>query len=83
MPCFSVQVHPVPEQFQKNIEHNVVGGTMYNALDHQRPQNVHRTSSRPNSDADASLYDVTFPEGRKVLSPGSDYAIARHPDEPQ
>ena len=81
---YSHTVHPVPEQFQKkNIEHNVVGGTMYNALVHQRPQNVHRTSSRPNSDADASLYDVAFPGGRKVISSGGGYATARHPDVPQ
>ena len=78
---YSHTVHPVPEQFQKKtIEHNVVGGTMYNALVHQRPQNTHRRSSRPTSDADTNLYDIAFPEGRKVISSGSGYAIARHPD---
>ena len=82
---YSHTVHPVPEQFQKkNMEHNIVGRTMYNALVHQRPKNTHHgRSSRPTSDADASLYDVAFPEGRKVIAPGGDYAIARHPDVPQ
>ena len=82
---YSHTVHPVPEQFQKkNIEHNIVGGTMYNALVHQRPKNTHHgRSSRPTSDADASLYDVAFPEGRKVIALGGDYAVARHPDVPQ
>ena len=80
---YSHTVHSIPEQFQnKNIEHNVVGGSMYNALVHQRSQTVHRQSSRPTSDADTNLYNVAFPEGRKVISSG-DYAIARHPDMPQ
>lgn len=80
---YSHTIHSVPEQFKKkSIEHNVVGGSMYNALVHQRPQITHRKSSRPASDADSSLYDVAFPEGRKVISSG-EYATARHPDAPQ
>ena len=80
---YSHTVHPVPEQFQKrNIEHRVVSETMYNALVHQRPQNTHGRSSRPTSDADTNLYNIAFPEGRKVISSGGDYAIARHPDLP-
>ena len=81
---YSHTVHPIPEQFQKKtVEHNIVGGTMYNALVHQRPQNTHGRSSRPTSDADTNLYDIAFPEGRKVISSGGDYAVARHPDVPQ
>ena len=81
---YSHTVHPVPEQFQKStMEHNVIGGNVYNALVHQRSHgSLHGKSSKPTSEADTNLYDVAFPEGRRVISSG-DYAVARHPDMAQ
>ena len=81
---YSHTIHRVPEQFQKKaMEHNVIGGNIYNALVHQQSSpSLTGRSSRPSSEADTNLYDVAFPQGRRVIATG-DYAVARHPDTPQ
>ena len=43
---------------------------------------MHGRTSRPSSEADTNLYDVAFPDQRRVISSG-DYATARHPDKSQ